>query len=163
MKQLIRDVATAMLIVLVITTFIKPTIVHGSSMDPTLKDGDYLLVSKQAYTFDEPERGEIVIFPVEEEDRLYIKRVIGLPGDEISIDSGKVYVNSTEDSQEYTLDGVTSGYIDSLVVPEGEIFVLGDNRLNSIDSREIGTQKIDDVKGVAIVRLWPLNRFGGLD
>ena len=107
MKLLIRDVATAMLIVLVITTFVKPTIVHGSSMDPTLKDGDYLLVSKQAYTFDEPERGEIIIFPVEEEDRLYIKRVIGLPGDEITINSGKVYVNNIESSQEYILDGVT--------------------------------------------------------
>lgn len=162
MKLLIRDIATAMLIVLVITTFIKPTIVHGSSMDPTLEDGDYLLVSKQAYTFDEPERGEIIIFPVEEEDRLYIKRVIGLPGDEITINSGKVYVNNIESSQEYTLDGVTSGNIDSLIVPDGEVFVLGDNRLNSIDSREIGTQKIDDVKGVAFVRLWPLNRIGKL-
>ena len=162
MKQLFRDIATAMLIVLVITTFIKPTVVHGSSMEPTLNDGDYLLVSKQAYIFDEPERGEIIIFPVEEKEKLYIKRVIGLPGDEIAIEGGKVYVNSIEDSQEYTLAGITSGYIDSLVVPEGEIFVLGDNRLNSIDSREIGTQKIDDVTGVAIVRLWPLNRFGGL-
>ena len=162
MKLLIRDIATAMLIVLVITTFIKPTIVHGSSMDPTLEDGEYLLVSKQAYTFDEPERGEIIIFPVEEEDRLYIKRVIGLPGDEITINSGKVYLNNIENGQEYTLDGVTSGNIDSLIVPDGEVFVLGDNRLNSIDSREIGTQKIDHVKGVAFVRLWPLNRIGKL-
>lgn len=163
MKQWIRDIGIAMLIVLAITTFIKPTIVHGTSMNPTLQDGDYLLVSKQAYTFHEPERGEIVIFPVGEEQKLYIKRVIGLPGDVITIESGEVYVNGNVNSQDYTLDGYTSGDIDSLVVPEGELFVLGDNRLNSIDSREIGTQKIDDVKGVAFVRLWPLNEIGGLD
>ena len=163
MKQWIRDIGTAMLIVLIITTFIKPTIVHGTSMNPTLQNGDYLLVSKQAYTFDEPERGEIVIFPVGDDKKLYIKRVIGLPGDVITINNGLVYVNGSMDNQEYTLDGYTSGSIDSLVVPEGELFVLGDNRLNSIDSREIGTQKIDDVKGVAFVRLWPLSKAGGLD
>ncbi len=163
MKQWIRDIGIAMLIVLAITTFIKPTIVHGTSMNPTLQDGDYLLVSKQAYNFNEPERGEIVIFPVGEEKKLYIKRVIGLPGDVITINDGTVYVNGIADNQGYTLDGYTTGNIDSLVVPEGELFVMGDNRLNSIDSREIGTQKIDDVKGVAFVRLWPLSEIGGLE
>ena len=163
MKQWTRDIGIAMLIVLAITTFIKPTIVHGTSMNPTLQDGDYLLVSKQAYTFHEPERGEIVIFPVGEEKKLYIKRVIGLPGDVITINDGTVYVNGIADNQGYTLDGYTIGNIDSMVVPEGEIFVLGDNRLNSIDSREIGTQKIDDVKGVAFIRLWPLSEAGILD
>lgn len=163
MKQWIRDIGTAMLIVLIITTFIKPTIVHGTSMNPTLQNGDYLLVSKQAYTFNEPERGEIVIFPVGEDKKLYIKRVIGLPGDVITINNGMVYVNGIADDQEYTLDGYTSGDIDSMVVPEGELFVLGDNRLNSIDSRKIGTQKIDDVKGVAFIRLWPLSKAGELD
>ena len=160
MKQWIRDIGMAMLIVLMITTFIKPTIVHGTSMNPALQNGDYLLVSKQAYTFDDPERGEIIIFPVGKEKKLYIKRVIGLPGDVITINNGMVYVNGIADNQEYTLDGYTSGEIDSLVVPEGELFVLGDNRLNSIDSREIGTQKIDDVKGVAFIRLWPPATFG---
>lgn len=154
MKQWIRDIGLAMLLVLAITTFIKPTIVHGTSMNPTLQDGDYLLVSKQAYTYDEPERGEIIIFPVGEDNKLYIKRVIGLPGDVITIKNGEVYINGKVDAQNYTLDGYTSGNIDELVVPDGEVFVLGDNRLNSIDSREIGTQEIEDVKGVAFVRLW---------
>ena len=163
MKQWISDIGMAMLIVLMITTFIKPTIVHGTSMNPALQNGDYLLVSKQAYTFDDPERGEIIIFPVGKEKKLYIKRVIGLPGDVITINNGMVYVNGIADNQEYTLDGYTSGEIDSLVVPEGELFVLGDNRLNSIDSREIGTQKIDDVKGVAFIRLWPISEAGILD
>lgn len=159
MKQWIRDIGLAMLLVLAITTFIKPTIVHGTSMNPTLQDGDYLLVSKQAYTFDEPERGEIIIFPVGEDNKLYIKRVIGLPGDVITIKNGEVYINGKVDAQNYTLDGYTSGNIDELVVPDGEVFVLGDNRLNSIDSREIGTQEIEDVKGVAFVRLWPPAAF----
>ena len=163
MKQWIRDIGLAMLIVLAITTFIKPTIVHGTSMNPTLQDGDYLLISKQAYTFKEPERGQIIIFPVGEENKLYIKRVIGLPGDVITIDNGVVYVNGEVNNQDYTLDGYTNGDIEAMVVPDGEIFVLGDNRLNSIDSREIGTQKIDDVKGVAFVRLWPLTTFGKLN
>lgn len=163
MKQWIRDIGLAMLLVLAITTFIKPTIVHGTSMNPNLQDGDYLLVSKQAYTFDEPERGEIIIFPVGEDNKLYIKRVIGLPGDVITIKNGEVYINGKVDAQNYTLDGYTSGNIDELVVPDGEVFVLGDNRLNSIDSREIGTQEIEDVKGVAFVRLWPPVTFGKLN
>ena len=160
MKLWIRDIGLAMLIVLAITTFIKPTIVHGTSMTPTLQDGDYLLVSKQAYTFENPERGEIIIFPVGEDNKLYIKRVIGLPGDVITIKNGDVYVNGEANDQKYTLDGFTSGNIDEMIVPDGELFVLGDNRLNSIDSREIGTQKIDDVKGVAFIRLWPPATFG---
>ena len=163
MKQWIRDIGLAMLIVLAVTTFIKPTIVHGTSMNPTLQDGDYLLVSKQAYTFEEPERGEIIIFPVSEDNKLYIKRVIGLPGDVITIKNGEVYVNGEVNDQTYTLDGYTSGDIDELVVPNGELFVLGDNRLNSIDSREIGTRTIEDVKGVAFVRLWPPAAFGKLN
>jgi signal peptidase I len=163
MRQWIRDIGLALLIVLAITTFIKPTIVHGTSMNPTLQDGDYLLVSKQTYTFEEPERGEIIIFPVGEDNKLYIKRVIGLPGDVITIKNGEVYVNGKVDAQNYTLDGYTSGNVDELVVPDGEVFVLGDNRLNSIDSREIGTQEIEDVKGVAFVRLWPPAAFGKLN
>ena len=163
MKQWIRDIGLAMLIVLAVTTFIKPTIVHGTSMNPTLQDGDYLLVSKQAYTFEEPERGEIIIFPVSEDNKLYIKRVIGLPGDVITIKNGEVYVNGELNDKNYTLDGYTSGNIDELVVPDGEVFVLGDNRLNSIDSREIGTQAIENVKGVAFVRLWPPAAFGKLN
>lgn len=163
MRQWIRDIGLALLIVLAITTFIKPTIVHGTSMNPTLQDGDYLLVSKQTYTFEEPKRGEIIIFPVGEDNKLYIKRIIGLPGDVITIKNGEVYVNGKVDAQNYTLDGYTSGKIDELVVPDGEVFVLGDNRLNSIDSREIGTQEIEEVKGVAFVRLWPPAAFGKLN
>ena len=163
MKQCICDIGLAILIVLAITTFIKPTIVHGTSMNPTLQDGDYLLVSKQAYTFEEPERGEIIVFPVGEDNKLYIKRIIGLPGDVITIKNGEVYVNGEANDQDYTLDGFTSGNVDELIVPDGELFVLGDNRMNSIDSREIGTRKIEEVKGVAFIRLWPLSMFGKLN
>lgn len=86
-----------------------------------------------------------------------------MPGDVITINDGNVYVNGNLIDQNFTLDGYTNGTLSNCVVPEGEVFVLGDNRLNSIDSREIGTQRIDDVKGVAFVRLWPLHNFGKLD
>lgn len=70
----LRDIMIAVVLVITITTFIKPTIVCGASMTPNLQDGDYLLISKQAYRFDEPKRNQIVVFPVEEENKLYIKR-----------------------------------------------------------------------------------------
>ena len=160
LKSWIKDIAVAVIVVFAITIFIKPTIVHGDSMEPSLHDGDYLLVSKAAYKMNEPKQGDIVIFPVKEEKKLYIKRVIGVPGDVISIKEGVVYINGNEDNKTVTLEGCTSGDIKDYVVPDGEIFVLGDNRMNSIDSRQIGTRKIDDVKGVVFLRTWPFESFG---
>lgn len=160
LKSWIKDITIALFVVIAITTFIKPTIVHGDSMEPSLHDGDYLLVSKAAYKISEPKKGDIVIFPVTEEKKLYIKRVVGVPGDVISIEKGVVYINGNEDTETATLEGYTSGDIKDCVVPAGEIFVMGDNRMNSIDSRQIGTRKIDDVKGVVFLRAWPFESFG---
>ena len=160
LKSWIKDITIALFVVIAITTFIKPTIVHGDSMEPSLHDGDYLLVSKAAYKISEPKKGDIVIFPVTEEKKLYIKRVVGVPGDVISIEKGVVYINGNEDTETATLEGYTSGDIKDCVVPAGEIFVMGDNRMNSIDSRQIGTRKIDDVKGVVFLREWPFESFG---
>ena len=157
LKSWIKDIAIVLFVVITITTFIKPTIVHGDSMEPSLHDGDYLLVSKAAYKISEPKKGDIVIFPVTEEKKLYIKRVVGVPGDVISIEKGVVYINGNEDTETATLEGYTSGDIKDYIVPDGEIFVMGDNRMNSIDSREIGTQKISDIKGVVLFRVWPFN------
>lgn len=160
LKSWIKDITITLFVVIAITTFIKPTIVQGDSMEPSLHDGDHLLVSKAAYKISEPKKGDIVIFPVKEEKKLYIKRVVGVSGDVISIEKGVVYINGNKDTETATLEGYTSGDIKDCVVPDGEIFVMGDNRMNSIDSRQIGTRKIDDVKGVVFLRAWPFESFG---
>ncbi len=92
---------------------------------------------------------------------MLIKRVIGLPGETITIKEGNVYINDKMLDQSFTKDGYTDGDIENLKIPEGELFVMGDNRLVSIDSRlaEVGCVKIDDVLGKAFVRLYPFNEI----
>lgn len=166
MKSLIKDIILVLAVVLIVTFFVKPIVVKGTSMVPNLETNNYIFVSKQAYTFGEPKQGQIVVFPVQTEDgkELYIKRVVGLPGDVIDIKDGQVYINNKKQNQDFTADGYTPGNVKDFKVPEGEIYVLGDNRVVSIDSRyeEVGTVKIDDITGVAVLRIWPLNEFGKL-
>ena len=149
-------------IVLLIGFFVKPIIVEGASMNPTLQDDDYLLISRQSYTFGEPERGDIIVFPHHEstEDSLYIKRVIAIPGDHLEIHDGNVYINGELQYEDYIKSGaITEGYV-NLVIPEGQVFVMGDNRENSSDSRYFGTVNIEEVTGEVFVRLWPLSEIG---
>ncbi len=165
MKSLVRDIAIALAIVIVVTMFIKPTIVKETSMQPTLYENNYLLVNKQAYRFGDEERGDIIVFHSDLEDKeLLIKRIIGLPGDVITIDQGKVFLNGTELQEDYTLEGVTPGQLIDFTVPEGQLFVMGDNRRVSIDSRsqEVGCVDEDDVMGKAFVRLYPFNEIGSI-
>lgn len=165
MKSLVRDIAIALAIVIVVTMFIKPTIVKETSMQPTLYENNYLLVNKQAYRFGDEERGDIIVFHSNLEDKeLLIKRIIGLPGDVITIDQGKVFLNGTELQEDYTLEGVTPGQLIDFTVPEGQLFVMGDNRRVSIDSRseEVGCVDEDDVMGKAFVRLYPFNEIGSI-
>lgn len=163
-KGLIRDIIIVAAIVGLLLFFIKPIIVKQTSMLPTLQENNYLFLSRQAYTFGEPERGDIVVFPHQdgEEEELYIKRIIGLPGDVINIKDGKVYVNGKAEDDSYTKDGVTPGSVKDFKVPKGQLYVMGDNRVVSIDSRDpsVGTVKIDDVTGQAIFRLWPFSEIG---
>ena len=166
MKALIKDIIIIALIVGVIIFFIKPIIVKQTSMLDTLEENDYLFLSRQAYTFlGEPEHGDIVVFPhVEEngEEDLYIKRVIGLPGETIEIKDGHVYIDGKQEKDTYTKDGYTEGDVSGFKVPEGELYVLGDNREVSIDSRDpsVGTVPIKEIKGRAIFRLLPISKFG---
>lgn len=159
-KELLKDLAVVVVVVLCVGFFIKPIVVDGESMLPTLESKDYLLISRQAYTFGEPEHGDIVVFPHKEgtDEKLYIKRVIALPGDHLTIQNGNVYINGVTLNEEYIDGADTSGDID-YVIPEGRIFVMGDNRNNSSDSRFFGTVKIDDVIGEAFVRLYPFSKI----
>lgn len=169
MKEWIKDIVIAVVIALVIVQFIKPTIVKESSMEPNFYNNDYLFVSKQAYRFKEPQRGDVVIFHsslVQEngDEKLLIKRVIGLPGDRLDIIDEYVYINGEKLEETYTMDGTTYGDIRNLVIPEDQYFCMGDNRDVSIDSRdpEVGCVDIDQIVGKAVFRLFPFSELGVL-
>lgn len=169
MKGLIKDILIALVIVVIVTAIIKPTIVKEHSMDPTLQENNYLLINKLAYKVGEEQRGDIIVFESElegedGENRLLIKRIIGLPGETIRIQDGEVYINGTMLEEDYLNDGTTSGEVIDYVVPEGHFFVMGDNRLVSIDSRSesVGCVPEDAIMGKAFVRLYPFNEIGGL-
>ena len=165
MKEFIKDVVIAVVVAVVILQFIKPTIVKESSMEPTLWENNYIILSKQAYNFGEPERGDIVVFhtdlkTVDGKEKLLIKRVIGLPGETISIADGNVYIDGELLDEPY-IKNPTTGYIEELLIPEGEIFAMGDNREVSKDSRseDVGCIDIDKILGKAVIRLYPFNQI----
>lgn len=170
LKEWIKDILIAVIVALIILQFIKPTFVRETSMLPTLEEYNFLFLSKQAYRFGEPERGDIIVFhtdlkTIDGSEKMLIKRVIALPGDTITIEDGVVTINGEAQEEPYTMDGYTSGYVKDLVVPEGSLFVMGDNRQNSIDSRDpsVGVIEIDDVYGKAVFRLYPFDEIGLLN
>jgi len=167
LKGWIKDILIAALIAVLIMTFIKPTIVKESSMEPTLYANNYIFLYKQAYLFSEPKRGDIVVFHTDlttsdGHEKLLIKRIVGLPGDVITIEEGKVYINGARLEEPYINGEVTAGFVDALKIPEGDVFVMGDNRGVSIDSRDsrIGCVEIKQIVGKAFFRLYPFNVIG---
>ncbi len=180
-------VAAALIFVLVRTAVLNFQ-VDGLSMDPTLDSGELLLVNRQSYlhfdagklvdwvpfvdvgvheywVFHPPQRGDIVVLrPPIEPDRPYIKRVIGLPGDRISIHDGSVYINGSRLEEPY-LNGIATAWSgtmgsEEILIPENHVFVMGDNRNNSTDSRAFGAISIDDVIGRAWISYWPKEDAG---
>ena len=128
--------------------------VDGFSMRPTLQDGEYILVSKLAYKLGMPQRGDIVVFvfPVNPAEDL-IKRVIGLPGDTISVQGGVLSINGVPKKEPYI--NAPPAYEGTWYVKDGELFVLGDNRNDSRDSHQWGLLPIQNVIGKAVVIYWP--------
>ena len=163
--DLIKDIIIALVVVLIVTACVKPTIVSGQSMDDTLHNGNYLIVNKLAYKFGEPARGDIIVFDSgDEEHELWVKRVIGLPGDVIKTVGKTLYINDAKASEPYIRKGtVSEGEMKTWTVPEGAIFVMGDNRNNSTDSRIIGCVEESAVLGKAVVRLWPPGSIGRVE
>lgn len=161
----IKDILIAVVIAALILVFLKPIIVQQQSMEPNFHAGDYLLTSRQAYRFfGDPERGDVIVFRSELLDdegneKCLIKRVIGLPGDVVEIKSGYVYVNGEEIDEPYVKEQGISGEMDAVTVPENELFVMGDNRGVSEDSRSarVGTISEDTIVGKVFVRLYPFN------
>ena len=128
--------------------------VDGFSMVPTLEDGEFVLVSKLNYKFGDVERGDIIVFhfPMDPEQEL-IKRVIGLPGDTVSVRNGVVSVNGQALNEPYI--AAAPAYSGEWIVPEGQLFVLGDNRNDSSDSHSWGYLPFEKVVGKAVVIYWP--------
>ncbi|MCG8483663.1 MAG: signal peptidase I [Clostridia bacterium] len=163
----VKTIVISVIIALVITTFIRPTLVMEYSMYPTIEQYDYLMINKVAYKLGEPKFGDIVVFTSEllrenGEKKQLIKRVIGIPGDTIEIKDGITYRNGEVLDEPYINGGVTSGALEPTTIKEGELFVMGDNRPNSIDSRreDVGMVPIDTVVGKVMIRLYPFNKIG---
>ena len=135
-------------------------------MEDTLSDGDNLIVDKISYRFHDPERFDVVVFPYQyEEDTYYIKRIIGLPGEVVKIDSaGTIYINGNPLDETYGTGIIANAGLASseILLGPGEYFVLGDNRNNSTDSRfeAVGNIKGEDIVGRAWLRVYPFKEFG---
>ncbi|HBG00753.1 MAG TPA: signal peptidase I [Firmicutes bacterium] len=161
-RELVETVGSAVLIAAFIMIFIaRAYTVNGDSMLPTLHHGERLLVDKISYRFVDPSRGEIIVFKnPSDTNEQFVKRVIGLPGDEVAIVQGVVYINGQPVGEDYTLAPARIGFT-SQIVPEDTYFVLGDNRNNSEDSRfnRVGFLPRDLIIGRAIWRYWPLNQM----
>jgi len=146
------------------------TEVDGASMEPTLYNGDNLIVDKISYRFHDPERFDIIVFPFKyKEDTYYIKRIIGLPGETVQIDrQGNIYIDGQLLSESYGREVIKPEHVglaaEPILLGDDEYFVLGDNRNNSSDSRTeiVGNIKREDIIGRAWLRIWPFDRFGFL-
>jgi signal peptidase I len=130
--------------------------VEGSSMEPSLHDGEFVVINRLAYRWRDPSKGEIIVFryPLDPERR-FIKRIIGTPGDIIAVHGGKVYVN--EEPLEEPYIAAAPKYEGEWYVQPGNVFVLGDNRNNSSDSQNWGNLRIEDIIGKAVIVYWPLD------
>jgi signal peptidase I len=167
----IRDYAIAIGAALIIALILRNYVVtradvDGSSMETTLSDKDVIFVEKLSLLTGKLKRGEIVIFDSKNvTEDIYVKRVIGIEGDEIQLKDGKVILNGQELKEEYIAQGVNTNPGSFMTkdkvykVEKGYVFVLGDNREHSHDSRNIGPISIKDVKGHTIVRVYPFKNF----
>lgn len=156
--ETIETVAVALILTLVIRHFvIESFVVRGSSMEPTLHDGQRLLVSKFIYRFHPPEQGDIIVFrsPINPRDDL-IKRVIAIPGQRVEVVRGRAYVDGEPLDEPY-ISRSDNTFVMPQRVPEGKVFVLGDNRPNSEDSRFFGFVSERSIKGKAVLVWWPLS------
>lgn len=164
-KDFIVVALLTIVIVLPIRIFLaQPFIVSGSSMLPTFETGQYLIVDQVSYNFNDPDRGDIIIFRFKETPgKFLIKRIIGLPGETVKIEGNDVFVKMVDSDEfvqieeEYVV--VEKGSTVEKSLGEEEYFVLGDNRLNSLDSRYFGAIEKDLIIGRAWLRLFPLNKI----
>jgi len=163
--DILETIVVAFAIFAIVYLFIaSPHEVIGRSMEPNFYEGEFLLADKITFRFREPERGDVIIFKYDDTHD-YIKRVIGVPGDEVYVNNGEVYINGEAIEETYLPAGLETANGNYMtpgrkeIVPEGTVFALGDNRPHSSDSRNFGMIEADNIKGRAIIRYWPLGEL----
>ena len=146
------------------TFVVSSTVVDGRSMNPTVNHGDRLLVNKLFFMKKNITRGDIIDFYVPSAKKYYLKRVIGVEGDTVEIIENRVYLNGKMLEEDYVSTNITTPHNEKTkwVVPKDHIFVLGDNRSNSRDGRDLGVVPRSDIVGKVVLRYYPFNSFGGL-
>jgi len=160
----LRELLEMVLLTLVLFFFMRAVLINfrisGTSMLPNLHDGEYVFVYRLAYLRHPPQRGDIIVFrhPLNQE-RTLVKRVIGLPGETVSVHNGEVYINGQPLPEPYVLASPTYT-APPVTVGKNEVYVLGDNRNNSSDSHAWGLLRQDLIVGKAVWRFWPPARFG---
>ncbi len=170
-RYFIRDIIIAMVISFAVLVCISPSKVKERSMQPTINDGDIVLINKLFYN--EIERGDIIVFDSELKDDKgnslkLIKRVIGIEGDKVDIKDNKIFVNDQALKEDYIYESPTGNIVNQVtppgfIVPKGEVYVLGDHREVSRDSRQLGTIKEDKIVGHAVFRVFPFGSIGSLN
>jgi signal peptidase I len=163
LREVLETILPAVLIAFLINFFLaQATQVHGQSMEPTLHSDQRLVVEKVSYRFHGPRRGDVIVLKSpRESSELLIKRVIGLPGEAVEIRQGRVYINGQEWDEPY-LERSPGGNWGPIIVPPLHVFVLGDNRGFSNDSRAFGMVPIENIVGRAWVSYWPIDEVGAV-
>ena len=156
--EIVEIIFISLVTVFLIRNFLaQPFLVSGASMEPTFSNRNYLIIDEITYRFREPERGEAIVFRYPKDPDVYfIKRIIGLPGEEVIVRNGKVTVIS--DGKQIPISGDTNGFA-NVKLGKDEYFVLGDNRYNSFDSRNWGPVPKKDIIGLVRLRVFPLNEL----
>ncbi len=166
--ELVKVFLIAVVIIIPIRYFlVQPFFVRGASMEPNFEDGEYLVVDELSYRFRDPERGEVIVFRYPDNpSQFFIKRIIGIPGDTVTIGNGRVQIQNSEfqqgvvlDESEYLSESVRTGGNETVQLGEGEYYVLGDNRAASSDSRIWGVLDQDMIVGRAWIRAYPFGSF----
>ena len=159
----IKLILSAFVIAFILKTYVfQIALVNQISMEPTLYEGQILIIAKVNYLFGDPERGDIVVLKDELENKYLIKRTIGLPNEVIDIRNNKVYIDEKELSPDFTeAQTQDNGFVKSKI-PEDKYFVMGDNRLHSRDSRSdtVGYVNRSNIVGKAVFRIWPVTKIG---
>lgn len=163
-RQFLREMAETLLLAFVLFVIINLLTarvrVDGPSMEPSYYHNNRVVVLKVAYMLGDIQRGDVIVFPAPPNpDEDYIKRVIGLPGDEVMVVDGVVYVNDQPLDEPY-INAKPISSMRPLTIPEGMVFVMGDNRNVSSDSRAWGPLPIEDIIGKAVFVYWPFERIG---